>query len=524
MEKMIPRRALISVSDKSGLELLAKRLIDSGVQILSTGGTGEYLKKHKIPFTTVESVTGNPEAFGGRMKTISFQVGSALLFRRNHPQDLQEARDLGIEAIDLVVCNLYPFQTVAQKASRSEEELIENIDVGGPQMIRAAAKNCRSVCVLTDPADYTDYIHQLDAGGSSLESRKQMAIKAFSLTARYDFMIALHLAREWKFEIPELFSDQVKALRYGENPHQKARLSIVPNFEKGLTSLASAPILQGKEVSYNNYLDADQAYKCVSELAHLFPEMYHVVIVKHGIPCGVASSSGLETSLIQAWESDSVSAFGGVLAFSGRVDENIAKWLSSRFVEVIVAPQFSAEALEMFSSKRNLRLIELPLKPHKSQEWCVRTINGGILWQEEDEWTHFERKEVTKERFDSAQLDLLRFGQTVVKYLKSNCLLLATLTDDGFTTVASGVGQPNRLDCLSLIIKPKIDSLGVDIGTCVLFSDAFFPFRDSIDAAHQLGVKYIVQPGGSIKDQEVIEACDEKKIAMVFTAVRHFRH
>jgi phosphoribosylaminoimidazolecarboxamide formyltransferase/IMP cyclohydrolase len=523
MQKILPKRALISVSDKTNLDSLIPILKELNVEIISTGGTAEYLKKMGVEVTSIQSVTGNPEAFGGRMKSISFQVSSALLFRRDHAVDMKEAKELNINPIDLVICNLYPFKEVAKKENIERSELIENIDIGGPNMIRGAAKNMQWVTVVTDPSDYGSLIMSLKDGGTDLKQRSEYALKAFSLTAQYDLAIALKLSQEFDTEFPDTFSHEVKNLRYGENPHQKAKLFVVNN-QQGTKTLAEAPILQGKEISYNNYLDADQAYKCVSELAHHFPTLEHCVIVKHGIPCGVSSSENQLKSLHKAWEADSTSAFGGIISLSSEVQPETAAWLSEHFIEVVIAPKFSASALEHFARKKNVRLIEAKLKEASSKEWTVRSINGGILWQEEDEQMKLEFKNVTKKSFDPKKTEVVKFGSVITKYLKSNCLLLADFRDGAYTILASGVGQPNRLECLTLLAGPRMKEKNLDIGEAVLFSDAFFPFKDSIEEASKWGVKYVVQPGGSIKDAEVTAACDDFNMAMIMTGERHFRH
>jgi phosphoribosylaminoimidazolecarboxamide formyltransferase / IMP cyclohydrolase len=518
-----PKRALLSVSDKSELGPLAQTLVNHGVEIISTGGTAEFLKNLGIKYTPIQEVTGSPEAFGGRMKSISFQVSSGLLFRRDHAEDLAHAKELGIKEIDLVVCNLYPFKAVAQRENITQADLIENIDIGGPNMIRAAAKNMQWVTVVTDPTDYPTLTAALNAGGTALELRQQLALKAFALTAQYDLAIAIKLAGEFAQEFPDVFSSETRSLRYGENPHQKAKLFITPN-QRQTSSLASAPVLQGKEVSFNNYLDADQAFKCVSELALELPGMDHTVIVKHGTPCGVASAQGQLKSLQRAWECDPVSAFGGIIAFSSEVSAESATWLAENFIEVVIAPAFSEAARETFAKKKNVRLVQLALKSRDAHEWTVRSINGGILWQEEDEKQTSEFRPVTKRQLSPEKSDLLKFGLAATKFLKSNCLMLADYRDGAYSILASGVGQPNRLECLSLLLGPRLKQRGQKVGEAILFSDAFFPFRDSIEAAHQWGIQYVVQPGGSIKDAEVIAACDEFNMAMVMTGDRHFRH
>jgi phosphoribosylaminoimidazolecarboxamide formyltransferase / IMP cyclohydrolase len=523
MNTIMPKRALVSVSDKTNLDQLIPVLVENNVEIISTGGTAEFLKKMGVKYTPINEVTGNPEAFGGRMKSISFQVSSALLYRRDHPTDMKEAKELNIKDIDLVVCNLYPFKEVAAKENISRADLIENIDIGGPNMIRGAAKNMQWVTVVTDPGDYESLSVQLKSGGTTLESRSQFALKAFSLTAQYDLAIATTLAQEFNSEFPAVFSHNVKPLRYGENPHQKAKLFIFDN-QKEKMSLAKAPVLQGKEISYNNYLDSDQAYKCVSELALAFPSREHCVIVKHGIPCGVSSSTDQFKTLRAAWDCDSTSAFGGIIAFSSTVKAEAAEWLTQQFIEVVIAPSYTPEALAHFAKKKNIRLVEVPLKKRDSHEWTVRSINGGILWQEEDEKTTMEFRTPTKKSFGTNQTDLTKFGLIITKYLKSNCLLLVDEREGAFTILASGVGQPNRLECLTLLAGPRMKQKDIAVNEAILVSDAFFPFRDSIEEANKWGVKFVVQPGGSIKDPDVIAACDEFGMAMVMTGERHFRH
>ena len=521
--KIMPKRALISVTDKTNLELLAPVLAEMGVEIISTGGTADFIRKLGIPVTAIQEVTGNPEAFGGRMKSISFQVSSALLYRRDHAQDQIEAVGLNIKGIDLVVCNLYPFQEVAKKESISREELIENIDIGGPSMIRAAAKNMQWVSVVTDPVDYQALALSLKDGGTDLRLRSEFALKAFALTAQYDLAIALKLASELKLDFPNALSNEVKPLRYGENPHQQAKLFVLNN-QIGNKTLALAPVLQGKEISYNNYLDADQAFKCVSELHHHFPGLEHCVIVKHGIPCGVASSENQLVALQKAWSSDPTSSFGGIIAFSQPLASAAAAWLSEHFIEVVIAPKFTDEAVTIFARKKNVRLVEVPLKPANSQEWTIRSINGGLLWQQEDEKLNMDFKTATKKAFDSKKSEIVKFGLIVTKYLKSNCLMLADYRDGAFVVLSSGMGQPNRLECLTLLAGPRLREKKIEMGDAILFSDAFFPFKDSIEEAHKWGIHYVVQPGGSIKDPEVIAACDEFNMAMIMSGERHFRH
>ena len=506
------KRALISVSNKDGIVDFCKILIEQGVELISTGGTAKLLDENKLAYIPIEQVTGNPEAFGGRMKTISFQVGSALLFRRDHADDQKQAETLKIQPIDLVVCNLYPFEKVA-RAKKPLSELIENIDIGGPTMIRAAAKNYAHVGCLSSPSDYLKVGAELkEQGGLSENTRKELALKAFVNIASYDLAIAV-----------ELSNQMGSSLRYGENPHQRAALLPIDNTSSNET-LAQAKFLQGKELSYNNLLDSDHAFKCCSELNGENPEQAVCVIVKHGTPCGVAQHSDSLQALQLAWDADSTSAFGGILCFNQEVTEALAVWLKEKFVEVIIAPSFSAQALKIFSAKKNLRLLKTPLKLKEASEWTVRSIHGGLLCQDEDQGTSENLKSVTKKAFPPKLLGVARFGLVVTKYMKSNCIGIYGRKAGGNVVLVSGVGQPNRLDCIGRLAKSRLAEKHEDLSEAVLVSDAFFPFRDSIDAANDLGVHYIVQPGGSVRDSEVIDACNEFNTAMLFTGQRHFRH
>lgn len=510
------KRALLSVSDKQGIVEFAQTLKGLGVEVISTGGTAKLLQEKGIAITPIETVTGNPEAFGGRMKTISFQVGSALLFRRDHEEDRAQAKKLGIGAIDLVVCNLYPFESTA-RTTDDLAEWIENIDIGGPTMIRAAAKNYVSVATVVSPEDYSTVIDEMKNhdGETTLKTREKLALKAFQRIASYDLNIAFFLSQK-------MGEGTRASLRYGENPHQKAALLPLDNAREART-LANAHFVQGKELSYNNLLDTDQAFKCASELHAVSPNQAITVIVKHGNPCGVASHADPLKSLELAWDADSVSAFGGILAFNHEVTETEAKFLKERFIEVVVAPAYSPAALAIFATKKNVRVLISPMKPSSDQEWTARSIHGGLLCQMEDQGISKEIRSVTKLPFKSTN-QLSQFGLVVTKYLKSNCIGLYTERDGGWVTLASGTGQPNRLDCISKLITPKLQGREWNQDKTLLVSDAFFPFRDSIDVVHTLGVKYVLQPGGSIRDDEVIQACDEHQIAMAFTGMRHFRH
>lgn len=515
------KRALLSVSDKSGIIELAQFLISQEVEIISTGGTGRLLSENNIAFTPIQEITGNPEAFGGRMKTISFQVASGLLFRRNIEKDQEDARNLGIKPIDIVVCNLYPFEEVA-KRNESLESLIENIDIGGPTMIRAAAKNYPAVTTLTAPGQYKNFIENFQ--NQTIENRYQLALDAFTLTAHYDQFIINHLQREQseKHPLPIANLNQSE-LRYGENPHQAGWLMESRNTDQAHTLANSTP-LQGKPLSYNNMLDADAAWKCNSDLHHIADEDCCLTIIKHANPCGVALGEDPLTALKEAWKCDPVSSFGSVICSNKNWTPDMAEWLSDKFVEIIIAPQFDQEARKILAKKKNLRLIELAPKPRNAREMTVRSINGGFLVQEEDEKILYEYIPSSKTSLADECRELRDFGMIVNKYLKSNGITLVARRNNYAVLAGGGMGQPNRLDSLKMLAAPRAMALGFEMSNVLLISDAFFPFRDSIEVCSEVGIKNILQPGGSIRDQEVIDACDEYGIAMEFTGVRHFRH
>lgn len=519
------KRALLSVSDKTGIVDLAKFLESKGVEIISTGGTAQALKDAGVTVTPIEQVTGNPEAFGGRMKTISFQVESAILYRRGHEQDEHHADQLGIKPIDLVVCNLYPFAE-AVKNKASEDELVDNIDIGGPTMIRAAAKNYESVCTLTKSDQYESFKNSFDK--LDFDLRRSFAISAFEMTAHYDIMIATEFNRRVHnkaFNAISLMDKEV--LRYGENPHQSASFYKIKNSNK--PGIASAQVLQGKALSYNNLLDADAAWKSASDAFHMangLDSKVAVSVVKHLNPCGLAVAANATDALELAWKGDPVSAFGSIICFTSAVDDHIANWFEGKFVEILIAPMFTDEAKKILSKKKNLRLMEIGPRSIKSQETVYRSISGGMLVQLEDESTNEQLQCVTKKEFNDQKTRLANFGIAACKHLKSNGIALVSQNADGsMWLTGAGMGQPNRLDSLRSLAIPRFNSKeALDITEAVLISDAFFPFRDSIDAANEFNIKYIVQPGGSIRDEEVIAACDEHGIAMVFTGKRHFRH
>ncbi len=520
------RRALFSVSDKEGVIGFARFLQQSGTEIFGTGGTMKKLTEAGISVTPMEKITGNPEAFGGRMKTISFPFASSLLFRRDNPEDVATAKKMGVEAMDLVVCNLYPFQE-ARKRGASDPELVEEIDVGGPTMIRAAAKNHAHVAVATSPTQYAALMAELEsnAGGLLLATRKRLAVGAFQLLSRYDAAIAAELALRFLGEENDTIClDKGKALRYGENPHQSAIFYRDPRFP-GQASIASADILQGKPLSYNNLLDADAALRSASDAWLAAGQARPVVaVVKHLNPCGLATGRSPLEALELAWEGDPVSAFGGILCFTTPVTKECAGWLGDKFVELIVAPSVESDALAVFARKKNLRVLLCPPRKPELKELMIRSVLGGVLVQNEDEGLDQEFRSVTKRAFPAEMLTLASFGVMAAKHLRSNAIALVRMDKNGnFQLAGAGMGQPNRIDSLRALAGPRAAAKG-GLDDLVLVSDAFFPFADGIEAAGELGIKFIVQPGGSIRDEEVIAAADKFGMAMVFTGRRHFRH
>ncbi len=529
------KRALISVSDKANLETLAPVLIEHGVEIISSGGTAKHLEGMGIPTTKVTEITKNPEAFGGRMKTISFQIGSSLLFRRDNPKDLEDAKNLGIQAIDLVVCNLYPFEK-AVRDKVSEDELIEQIDIGGPTMVRAAAKNFKGVAIVTNPDMYDCLIEQLkeNQGNISFDLRKVLALKAFQYTAKYELMIANELERRFcdnQQNTRFFVFEEGRTLRYGENSHQSAQYFNRTDPYSNLKGIGSAQIIQGKKLSYNNLLDADSSWKCASEILEVakqdekYKDYTAVTVVKHLNPCGVALCENPLKALKMAWDCDPISAFGSIITFTKEVTKECVEWLlEGKFIELLIAPAFEQKALDLIAKKKNVRVLINPLKALNNNEETIKSVAGGILIQNEDEGLDSEFKQVTKKDFPKELETLAHFGVICNKFLKSNSVCIVGRQDQGLVLVGAGMGQPNRVESLRKLAIPQAQTKDVLIGDCILISDAFFPFSDSIEIAHQAGLKYIVQPGGSIKDKDVIKACDESNIAMAFTGRRHFRH
>jgi phosphoribosylaminoimidazolecarboxamide formyltransferase/IMP cyclohydrolase len=517
------RRAIISVSDKKGIVDFAKRLKDMGISILSTGGTAKTLKGAGIDVTEMSDYTGFPEMMDGRVKTLHPKVHGGLLGRRDNAEHVKQMEGTGIEPIDMVVINLYPFEAVTSRQDCSFEEAIENIDIGGPSMIRSAAKNFESVAVVTDPSDYDIVIKEMeDSGGNiSRETKFRLARKAFTTTARYDSLISRYLAKivekpEEVIHFPEIFTptfEKVKHLRYGENPHQRGAFYRETGFSG--SAISRARTLQGKEMSYNNYLDANSAL----ELAREYDDAT-AVIVKHNNPCGVASADDLREAYCIARDTDPVSAFGGVIAFNTLVDEYTAEEIVKTFVEVVVAPEYTKEALSLFKKKENVRVLEvgpLGLLSHDTMEF--KRIVGGLLLQDMDLGVRGDLdniKVVSMRPPTEDEIEAMRFTWKVCKHVKSNAIVFGRSRQ----TVGIGAGQMSRVDS----VRIATTKARTDIRGCVMASDAFFPFRDAIDEAAKVGITAVIQPGGSIKDNEVIKAIDEHKMAMVFTGVRHFRH
>jgi len=521
-------RALITVSDKSGLAPFVKALVDNwGYTIYSSSGTEAFLKEHGIPVISVRELTKNPEAFGGRMKTISFELGSSLLYRRDDPQDVREALELGIVDINLVVCNLYPFAEVAKKGG-SIEELIENIDIGGPLLLRASAKNYKSVAPVCDPSDYENILSSLKENQGQIhdELRAQLALKTWQHVTEYDQLISvtLHQVLGNKLDLAYYLKSQSN-LRYGENPHQSGIFYV--SSHQAHEGFSRCEIIQGKELSYNNYLDADAAIRIVSELKWTLPSHESVAVVKHGNPCGLSTSKDLHSAFFTAWESDKISRFGGIICFSGEVSSKIAQALIEVFVDVIIAPSFSSDALKVLSAKKNLRVIRMDLKKKSKTEVMLRSVFGGFLVQEEDE-TICDRYEIKTQSqlLNDCPIELMQFGEIACKYLKSNAIALVAQVGQAFALVGGGSGQPNRIDSFCDLAWKRYQAQFPEVPPqdIILVSDAFFPFSDIVDECGKRGVKKIIQPGGSIQDPLVINRANELGISMAFTGLRHFRH
>lgn len=515
------RRALLSVSDKNGLTEFARALSGRGIELLSTGGTARLLMGAGIAVTEVASYTGFPEIMDGRVKTLHPRIHGGLLGRRG--TDDAVMAEHGIQPIDLVVINLYPFAATIARPGCSYDEAIENIDIGGPAMVRAAAKNHRDVTVLVDPADYASVLSELDASGAtSIDTRARLAAKAFAHTAAYDTMVASYLLGQQQLPI-ERFPEQLpvmlskaQELRYGENPHQRA--AFYRTLGARGASVGSGAILQGKEMSYNNIADADSAIECVRQF-----EAPACVIVKHANPCGVALGSGILEAYEHAYRTDPTSAFGGIIAFNRPLDARTAHTIIERqFAEVIIAPSVTEEARAVLATKSALRVLATgDLLADTGDDYEIKSVCGGILVQDRDSGTlgANDLKVVTDRKPEERELSDLRFAWRVAKFVKSNAIVFARDTH----TIGVGAGQMSRVYS-TRIAAIKAEDEKLSVRGAVMASDAFFPFRDGLDVAAAYGITAVIQPGGSKRDDEVIAAANEHGLAMIFTGMRHFRH
>jgi len=519
-------QALLSVSDKTGIEALARELNALGIKLLSTGGTAKLLRDAGLPVTDVSDYTGFPEMLDGRVKTLHPKVHGGILARRDLPEHLSTIAEHGIDRIDLVVVNLYPFSQTVAKPDCTLEDAIENIDIGGPTMVRAAAKNhgddTGGVGIVTDPADYASIVEELKAGGNTLSYRTRfnLAVKAFTHTARYDSAISNYLTsltesgeRQAYPERLQVAFDKVQDLRYGENPHQNAAFYREPNAPAG--GVAGYTQLQGKELSYNNIADADAAWECVKAF-----DTTACVIIKHANPCGVAMGATPLEAYKKAFTTDPTSAFGGIIAFNCEVDVAAAEAVSAQFLEVLIAPSYSADALALLTAKKNVRVLTCPLGTIEGA-LDYKRVGGGLLVQSADtaRIAVADLKVVTQRAPTEQEMGDLLFAWRVAKYVKSNAIVYCK---DGMT-VGVGAGQMSRVDS-ARIAKIKAENAQLSITGTVVASDAFFPFRDGLDVLAEAGATAVIQPGGSMRDEEVITAANEHGIAMVFTGFRHFRH
>ena len=555
------KRALISVSDKSGIVEFAKALTDLKIEIISTGGTARLLSDNGIPVIPIEKVTGFPEMMDGRVKTLHPKIHGGLLGVRDNSEHVKNASEMAIQWIDLVVVNLYPFEATVAKPNVTLEEAVENIDIGGPSMLRSAAKNFRFVTVVTDPADYEPVLREIRSGATSEKTRARLAAKVFRRTADYDGKIDRYLSKTLVNDsIIRLQFRKGSELRYGENSHQGARF--YQDEGSGESSVAHADLLNGKEMSYNNYVDADAAFEAVKDLKG----QVGVAVIKHTNPCGYAVGKTAGEALERAWAGDPISAFGSVIACNTEIDLSFARFLkgkdikhigytvdqgrlipqevSTKFVEVVIAPAYSREALELLRKTSALRLLRTaPLDAGDAEPKTYRKITGGLLEMDRDLSVFEFFKIVTRKQFAARKKQLAEFTYKACKHTKSNAIVLGREYKPGFfQVIGMGAGQPNRVDSLrKLAVTKATENLQIEFdrlqpdtdfeeyrrktfSEMVMASDAFFPFDDTVRAAAEWGVGYIVQPGGSKRDQDSIDACDELGIAMAMAGYRHFRH
>ncbi|MFC4559464.1 bifunctional phosphoribosylaminoimidazolecarboxamide formyltransferase/IMP cyclohydrolase [Virgibacillus kekensis] len=507
----MPKRALISVSDKTNITDFAKKLTELDYEIISTGGTLKAIQEAGVEALPVEQVTGSPEILNGRVKTLHPVIHGGLLAKRDNDDHMSQLNDLGIDPIDMVVVNLYPFKQTLDQSGVTEEQIIENIDIGGPTMLRAAAKSFNDVTVVVDPSDYASIIKGLTEGTFDHSSRKKLAAKVFRHTAQYDALIADYFTDD---PFPENYTvtyEKVQTLRYGENPHQQA--AFYKNSRNTAGSLASANQLHGKELSYNNIQDANAALEIIGEY-----EEPAAVAVKHMNPCGIGLADTLNDAFTRAYKADPISIFGGIVACNRTIDTDVANQLSEIFLEIVIAPEFTKEALDILTKKKNIRLLELEMDNNRSSYHKLTTVKGGALIQDSDQAqiTQDNLTIATEKAPTSAEIADLLFAWKAVRHVKSNAIVLAK----DLQTVGIGAGQMNRIGAAEIAIKQADDKAEGS----VLASDAFFPMPDTVEAAAKAGVKAIIQPGGSKRDQDSVDMCNKYGIAMVYTGMRHFKH
>ena len=528
--------ALLSVSDKTGILEFAQALHGLGIKLLSTGGTAKLLADAGLPVTEVAEVTGFPEMLDGRVKTLHPKVHGGLLARRDLPEHMAAIKAHGIDTIDLLVVNLYPFESTVAKPGCTLEMAIENIDIGGPAMVRSAAKNWKDVAVLTDASQYAQVLAELTAGGLTLKTKFALSVTAFNRISQYDgaisdYLSSIHFEENNSTPSRQLFPAQsnsqfikLQDLRYGENPHQSA--AFYRDLYPAPGSLVTAVQLQGKELSFNNIADADAAWECVKSFDATTGAA--CVIVKHANPCGVAVGKDALEAYSKAFQTDPTSAFGGIIALNCRLDAPAALQISKQFVEVLIAPDFTPEALEVFKTKVNVRILKISLPAGGMSDWDngrnavdVKRIGSGLLMQTADnhQLTLADLKVVTQVQPTAEQLQDLLFAWNVAKFVKSNAIVFCK----GGMTMGVGAGQMSRLDS-ARIASIKAQHAGLSLSGTAVASDAFFPFRDGLDVVVDAGATCVIQPGGSMRDSEVIDAANERGVAMVFSGVRHFRH
>ncbi len=508
------KRALLSVSDKTGIVELARVLHRQGVEIISTGGTAKQISDSGIPVKDVSEVTGSPEILDGRVKTLHPVIHGGILGRSSYQPDVDQMEELNIKPIELVVVNLYPFAKTIENGDVNLATATEFIDIGGPTMVRAAAKNFAHVCILTNPAQYEDFSHKLEENeGIPFDMRQQLAAEAFNHTAAYDAQIANYFNGLNETLLPDQINISLRknhSLRYGENPHQSAGVFGVQN--------SIMDCFHGKQLSYNNYLDVDAGLNIIRDFLHDDPTC---VIIKHTIPCGVANGQNLREAYSKAFETDKVSPFGGIIVFNQKLDLETAEAVDKIFTEIIIAPDFSEEARSFLQKKQNRRLIRFYPDKLTEQALSYRSIFGGMLVQQTDqpELSETEFKVVSKRKPSDKEMKDLLFAWKVVKHVKSNAIVYAR---DG-QTLGIGTGQTSRVDSSQIAVM-KADKEGLNLKGSAIASDAFFPFADGVEAAANAGVTCVIQPGGSIRDEEVIAMADQNDLAMIFTGTRHFKH